>query len=67
MWIDRAFGIAGAGVIATGTLTGGSLSVGDRLQCYPGPEVRVRGLQSHEINRDTIEPGYARRGQSCWC
>ena len=57
MWIDRAFGIAGAGVVATGTLTGGSLSVSDRLQCYPGPEVRVRSLQSHEIDRDTIEPG----------
>ncbi|MGB5167161.1 MAG: selenocysteine-specific translation elongation factor [Acidimicrobiia bacterium] len=57
MWIDRAFGIAGAGVVVTGTLTGGSLSVGDRLQCYPGPEVRVRSLQSHEIDRDTIEPG----------
>jgi selenocysteine-specific elongation factor len=57
MWIDRAFGIAGAGVVATGTLTGGALSVGDRLRCYPGPEVRVRSLQSHEIDRDTIEPG----------
>jgi len=57
MWIDRAFGITGAGVVATGTLTGGSLSVGDRLRCYPGPEVRVRSLQSHEIDRDVIEPG----------
>ena len=57
MWIDRAFGIPGAGVVATGTLTGGSLSVGDRLQCYPGPEVRIRGLQSHEIDQDTIGPG----------
>jgi len=57
MWIDRAFGISGAGVVATGTLTGGSLSVGDRLRCFPGPEVRVRSLQSHEVDRDTIEPG----------
>ena len=57
MWIDRAFGISGAGVVATGTLTGGSLSVGDRLRCFPGPEVRVRSLQSHEIDRDTIDPG----------
>jgi len=57
MWIDRAFGISGAGVVATGTLTGGPISVGDRLQCYPGTEVRVRSLQSHEIDRETIEPG----------
>ena len=57
MWIDRAFGIPGAGVVATGTLTGGSLTVGDRMECYAGPEVRVRSLQSHEIDRDTIGPG----------
>jgi selenocysteine-specific elongation factor len=57
MWVDRAFGISGAGVVATGTLTGGSLSVGDRLQCYPGGETRVRSLQSHEIDRETITPG----------
>ena len=57
MWVDRAFGIAGAGVIATGTLTGGPLCVGDVLQCYPGGEVRVRSLQSHEIDRETISPG----------
>jgi selenocysteine-specific elongation factor len=57
MWIDRAFGIAGAGVVATGTLVDGSLSIGDRLQCFPGPEVRVRGLQSHEVDRHTINPG----------
>jgi len=57
MWVDRAFGISGAGVVATGTLTGGSLSVGDRLQCYPGGETRVRSLQSHEVDRETIGPG----------
>jgi selenocysteine-specific elongation factor len=57
MWIDRTFGIAGAGVVATGTLTGGSVSVGDRLQCYPGTEVRVRSLQSHETDHETIGPG----------
>ena len=57
MWVDRAFGIAGAGVVATGTLTGGTLSVGDRLQCYPGGETRVRSLQSHELDRETIGPG----------
>ena len=57
MWVDRAFGIAGAGVVATGTLTGGAISVGDRLQCYPGAETRVRSLQSHEVDRETIGPG----------
>lgn len=57
MWVDRSFGIAGAGVVATGTLTGAPIHVGDRLQCFPGGEVRIRGLQSHEIDREAIEPG----------
>lgn len=57
MWIDRAFAISGAGVVATGTLVDGSLSLGDRLQCFPGGPVRLRGIQSHETDHDTIGPG----------
>jgi len=57
MWIDRAFAISGAGVVVTGTLVDGSISVGNRLQCFPGGPVRLRGLQSHETDRDTIGPG----------
>lgn len=57
LWIDRSFGIAGAGVVATGTLTGAPIRVGDRLQCFPGGEVRIRGLQSHEVDREEIGPG----------
>jgi len=57
MWIDRAFGISGAGVVVTGTLVDGSLSLGDRLQCFPGGPVRLRGMQSHETDHDTVGPG----------
>ena len=57
MWIDRAFGISGAGVVVTGTLVDGSISVGDRLQCYPGGAVRLRSLQSHEADHDRLGPG----------
>jgi selenocysteine-specific elongation factor len=57
MWIDRAFAISGAGVVVTGTLVDGSLALGDRLQCFPGGPVRVRGLQSHETDRETVGPG----------
>jgi len=57
MWIDRAFTISGAGVVVTGTLVGGSISVGDRLECFPGSDVRVRGLQSHETSHDLMGPG----------
>jgi selenocysteine-specific elongation factor len=57
MWIDRAFAISGAGVVVTGTLVGGSLSIGDQLQCFPGGPVRLRGMQSHEVDQDTVGPG----------
>ena len=46
--IDRAFVIAGAGVVVTGTLVAGEISVGDRLLLSPsGLPVRVRGLHAH--------------------
>jgi selenocysteine-specific elongation factor len=57
LWVDRVFTISGAGVVVTGTLTGGSLSTGDRLEAFPGRDVRVRGLQSHETAVDTAVPG----------
>ena len=57
MWIDRAFAISGAGVVVTGTLVDGSLSIGDQLQCFPGGPVRLRGMQSHETDQDTVGPG----------
>lgn len=55
MWIDRAFTISGAGTVVTGTLTDGSVEVGNRLVLWPGEhEVRVRGLQSHEKELDSV-------------
>ncbi|TKJ41140.1 selenocysteine-specific translation elongation factor [candidate division LCP-89 bacterium B3_LCP] len=46
--VDRAFSLKGYGTVVTGTILGGSVRVGDRLQVMPqGFEVRVRGLQSH--------------------
>jgi selenocysteine-specific elongation factor len=47
LWVDRAFAISGAGTVATGTLVGGGLRVGDRARLLPGDrEVRLRGMQS---------------------
>ena len=58
LWIDRSFVISGAGVVITGTLTGGSIGVDDHLVVYPGgTPVRVRGLQGHEQKRETLGPG----------
>jgi selenocysteine-specific elongation factor len=58
LWVDRSFVIPGAGVVVTGTLTGGELSRGDTLALFPGNRsVRVRGLQSHEHEVETASPG----------
>lgn len=56
LWVDRAFTIRGAGTVVTGTLSGGTLSVGDKLTVYPsGASVTVRGLQSLGHARDTVQ------------
>ncbi|GGK35657.1 selenocysteine-specific translation elongation factor SelB [Pseudomonas koreensis] len=48
--IDRAFSVAGAGIVVTGTALSGVVSVEDRLVLGPlGKTVRVRGL--HAQNR----------------
>ena len=46
--VDRAFTLAGAGLIVTGTLVSGRIAVEDRLVLSPrGLDVRVRGLHAH--------------------
>jgi selenocysteine-specific elongation factor len=67
LWVDRSFTITGAGTIVTGTLTGGSLRVGDELQLFrskatssPLPTARrihVRGLQSFGREVAVAGPG----------
>jgi selenocysteine-specific elongation factor len=57
LWVDRSFTIQGAGTVVTGTLVGGSLSVGDEVAVWPGfPTARIRSLQSSEENVDRIGP-----------
>jgi selenocysteine-specific elongation factor len=58
LWVDRVFTIAGAGTVVTGTLTGGSLAVGDTVEIAPeGRVARIRSIQSHKREIETIEPG----------
>ncbi|MBV9410790.1 MAG: SelB C-terminal domain-containing protein [Acidimicrobiia bacterium] len=58
LWVDRVFAAKGSGTVVTGTLTGGSISVGDELVLLPGHrQVRVRGLQTHQQTREHAEPG----------
>ncbi|MET0776132.1 MAG: selenocysteine-specific translation elongation factor [Pseudomonas mandelii] len=45
--IDRAFSVAGAGIVVTGTALSGQVAVGDTLRLGPlGKPVRVRGLHA---------------------
>ncbi|GGJ95421.1 selenocysteine-specific translation elongation factor [Pilimelia anulata] len=53
LWLDRAFTIAGAGTVVTGTLSGGTLRVGDALLLGDVP-VRVRGLQALGAARESV-------------
>ncbi|MBN2489560.1 MAG: selenocysteine-specific translation elongation factor [Planctomycetes bacterium] len=49
--IDRIFSIPGRGTVVTGSMLGGAVHVGDRVELLPSrQELRVRGLQTH--NRD---------------
>jgi selenocysteine-specific elongation factor len=58
LWIDRAFSIAGAGTVATGTLWSGVIRPGDGLQVEPGGrEVRVRTVEVHDARVDAAEAG----------
>jgi selenocysteine-specific elongation factor len=56
--IDRSFVRPGFGTVVTGTVVGGTLSEGDKLELLPlGLEVRVRGLQSHGEKVTRVEAG----------
>jgi selenocysteine-specific elongation factor len=75
--VDRCFGMRGFGAVATGTLVGGALAVGDAVEILPeGRAARVRGLQVHgssvacalpgarcAVNLQGVELGELARGQ----
>jgi selenocysteine-specific elongation factor len=56
--VDRVFTIAGFGTVVTGTLSDGSLRVGDEVEVLPdGLKGRVRGLQTHKKKEEMALPG----------
>jgi len=58
LFVDRVFTLSGFGTVVTGTLTGGSLSVGDQVEIVPGNQkARIRGLQTHKRKLTTAHPG----------
>lgn len=59
LWLDRAFSVSGAGTVVTGTLTAGTLRVGDRLSVLGRDAERpvtVRSLQSHNAGVSSVGP-----------
>lgn len=58
MPIDRVFSVSGFGTVVTGTLSGGTLSIGDNIELQPSQRVgRIRGLQSYQQDIETASPG----------
>jgi selenocysteine-specific elongation factor len=58
MAIDRSFIVQGHGTVVTGSVTGGSVKVGDELEWQPkGERVRVRSLQNHDQPVEEVHRG----------
>ncbi|MDE2635950.1 MAG: selenocysteine-specific translation elongation factor [Chloroflexota bacterium] len=56
--VDRVFAVSGFGTVATGTLSGGTLSIGDNIELQPsGKAGRIRGLQSYRREVEAALPG----------
>lgn len=56
--IDRLFVLKGVGLVATGTLSGASISVGEKLFDYDAnASISVRSLQVHDKSVETANPG----------
>ncbi|MFP6640376.1 MAG: selenocysteine-specific translation elongation factor, partial [Myxococcota bacterium] len=56
--IDRIFAMRGFGTVVTGTLVGASLERGQAVEIHPsGLSARVRGLQTHGHDAETVAPG----------
>jgi selenocysteine-specific elongation factor len=58
LFVDRVFTLSGFGTVVTGTLTGGTFSVGNQVEIVPGKQkARIRGLQTHKRKLTTAYPG----------
>jgi len=56
--VDRAFTLRGIGTVITGTLTGGTLNVGQSVVIQPaGLSARIRSIQSHNHDKPSVYPG----------
>jgi selenocysteine-specific elongation factor len=56
--IDRSFIVQGHGTVITGSVTSGSVRVGDEVEWLPsGARVRVRSLQNHDQSVEEVHRG----------
>src|SRR5216683_6440901 len=56
--IDRSFIVQGHGTVVTGSVTSGSVKVGDEVDWQPrGERVRIRSLQNHDTPVDDVHRG----------
>ena len=56
--VDRVFVVSGFGTVVTGTLSGGTISIGDNVEMQPTGRIgRIRGLQSYKREVQTAAPG----------
>ncbi|MGA0877929.1 MAG: selenocysteine-specific translation elongation factor [Ilumatobacteraceae bacterium] len=59
LFIDRVFAAKGSGTVVTGTLTHGSLSVGEQIAITPSSRpARIRSIQTLGRSVDRIAPGH---------
>ncbi len=58
LFVDRAFAVAGAGTVVTGTHWGAPVAPGDRVSVLPsGAAGRVRSIQAHDAPADRADGG----------
>lgn len=58
MHVDRSFTLTGIGTVVTGTLSSGTIEVGEQLVLYPSEiAVRVRSVQVHDEPRERALAG----------
>ncbi|MGC9363947.1 MAG: selenocysteine-specific translation elongation factor [Fidelibacterota bacterium] len=57
--VDRVFSVKGYGTVVTGTVIGGRVQLGDKLDLQPRDVVvKVRGIQSHNRMLESISAGH---------
>tara|TARA_B100000700_G_scaffold313743_1_gene399248 strand:- start:10989 stop:12869 length:1881 start_codon:yes stop_codon:yes gene_type:complete len=59
LFADRVFSMKGFGTVVTGTVTGGSIQVGEEIELLPSMgSAKIRGLQSHGKSVAKVGLGY---------